>query len=264
MVRSDRDVSLPCIIPAAGRSARMGKAKQLLAFAGSTVLDRILDKVIEGGFAPIFLVVGGPYEPALRTAFSGQKISIVTNPAPEPGGMITSIRCGLKALVAGVGPGITGESLNQSINQDLPYQIPGFDPLPSARIHVPGFLLHPSDFPAVSAATYKLLFDAIHAAPEAIIVPICRRGQSEHQRDNATGKGINPPVRTHHGGWKRGHPVWFPSATLHAFMQPLPGGARELLRIYSDLITEIPVEDPGVLLNVDTPANYAQLSRFEP
>lgn len=229
----------------------MGRAKQLLSFAGSTVLDRIMDKVLEAGFAPVFLVVGGPHEETLRKAFSGRGISIVTNPAPEPGGTITSIRCGLKALESSLESRV--ETSEQSSKQDLGlYQVPAL-----------GFLLHPSDFPAVSAKTYDLLFNAIHAAPGSIIVPTClvAAGQGKDLRDNENIEGIGWQ-RTHRSGWRRGHPVWFPSSLLHAFMKPLPGGARDLLRAHSDLVRELPVEDPGVHLNVDTPANYAQLSSF--
>lgn len=226
----------------------MGRAKQLLPYEGSTVLGRILDKLLEAGFAPVLLVVGGPHEATLRKAFSGRGISIVTNPAPEPGGTITSIRCGLRVLETALRSHDVGASLEQSRKQNLePYQTP-----------VPGFLLHPSDFPAVSTETYDLLSDAIHAAPGSIIVPICRVAtrQSEYQRDNASVEGIGLERR-------RGHPVWFPATLLHAFMTPLPGGARDLLRAHSDLVREIPVEDSGVLLNVDTPANYTQLASFE-
>ena len=242
----------------------MGRAKQLLSFEGSTVLDRILDKVVEAGFAPV-LVVGGPHEETLQKAFSGRGISIVTNPAPEPGGTITSIRYGLKALKPGLKSRDVEENLEQSRKQDLkPYQTPVPSPLSPAATHATGFFLHPSDFPAVSAKTYNLLCDAIHAAAWSIIVPICRvaTGQGEHRRDNESAKRVDLQRRAHRNRWRRGHPVWFPSTILHAFMKPLPGGARDLLRIYSDLVREIPVEDPGVLLNVDTPANYAELLSF--
>ncbi len=242
----------------------MGRAKQLLPFEGSTVLDRILDKVVEAGFTPV-LVVGGPHKGALRKAFSGRGISIVTNPAPEPGGTITSIRCGLEALGTDLESRDVEERSWQLRDRMEPCQTPTSDPLSPAATRVPGFLLHPSDFPAVSAETYTLLLDAIHASPGSIIVPISwvATGQGEHRRDDESADGVGLRRRAHHGVQKRGHPVWFPSTLLHAFMGPLPGGARELLRIYSDLVWEIPVEDPGVLLNVDTPANYAQLSRFE-
>lgn len=229
----------------------MGRAKQLLPFEGSTVLDRILDKVLRAGFAPVLLVVGGQNEEILRSAFSGRRVSIVPNLAPEPGGTITSIRCGLRALKPALKSYDIGAISEQSRKQNLePHQT-----------SAPGFLLHPSDFPAVSAETYDLLFDAIHAASGSIIVPICRvaNGQGESPQDNGSGKGMGSQRRS---GWRRGHPVWFPSSLLHAFMTPLPGGARELLRTYSDLVREIPVEDAGVHLNVDTPADYAQLSSF--
>jgi molybdenum cofactor cytidylyltransferase len=62
-------------------------------------------------------------------------------------------------------------------------------------------------------------------------------------------EGVHLPV---HGG-RRGHPVlWSPR--LASALRGLGGdqGARSLLDAHSDAVVEVAVDDPGVLLDVDT------------
>jgi molybdenum cofactor cytidylyltransferase len=68
------------------------------------------------------------------------------------------------------------------------------------------------------------------------------------------GAGIAVPV---HGG-ARGHPVGFAArflptlASLHADQ-----GARALLRQHAEQVQEVPVNDAGILTDIDTPADLA-------
>ena len=57
---------------------------------------------------------------------------------------------------------------------------------------------------------------------------------------------------------RRGHPVLFGARHLGALRQ-LGGdtGAREILKQHAALVREVPVNDPGVLLDVDTPQDLA-------
>ncbi|TBO31413.1 nucleotidyltransferase family protein [Aquabacterium lacunae] len=61
---------------------------------------------------------------------------------------------------------------------------------------------------------------------------------------------IAAPVHQGH----RGHPVGF-AAHWRASLLALQGdaGARDLLRTHADRVTAVPVDDPGCLLDVDTP-----------
>lgn len=60
---------------------------------------------------------------------------------------------------------------------------------------------------------------------------------------------------------RRGHPVAF-SAGLRAELVALEGdrGARELLVRHAGMLTRIDVDDPGILLDVDTPADLASVA----
>jgi molybdenum cofactor cytidylyltransferase len=63
-------------------------------------------------------------------------------------------------------------------------------------------------------------------------------------------------IPTFHG--RRGHPVLFAGSLLQALLG-LDGdqGARGLIRSLGEGVKEVPVQSPGILLDCDTPAEYA-------
>ena len=69
--------------------------------------------------------------------------------------------------------------------------------------------------------------------------------------DGDPGEAIRIPVSQ----GRRGHPVHFGALYLTA-VQKLTGdtGAREIVRANASLVREVAVEDPGILVDVDTPA----------
>lgn len=74
----------------------------------------------------------------------------------------------------------------------------------------------------------------------------------------AAGRAICVPMQ----GAKRGNPVLWGRRYFPA-MQALSGdtGARGLLRAHADQVWPVPVDDDGVLRDVDTPADLAVLTR---
>jgi molybdenum cofactor cytidylyltransferase len=92
---------ISAIILAAGRSRRMGVQKLLLPYGGETLIGHIAAEVLRSPVDRTFVIVG---QDAARVAAalpaapgSGQHIEIITN--PDPGGeMLSSVRCGLRAL----------------------------------------------------------------------------------------------------------------------------------------------------------------------
>ncbi len=90
--------AIPAIIPAAGRSHRMGTLKPLLDAGGSTFLARILCTLREGGADPLIVVLrdkGGPVEAEAREHGAG----VILNPHPAQG-PVSSLRAGLRAVPA--------------------------------------------------------------------------------------------------------------------------------------------------------------------
>jgi molybdenum cofactor cytidylyltransferase len=109
------------IILAAGKSLRTGTQKVLLPSAEQTVIAHIADQVIKSPIRQV-LVVTSEQSEQIATALKGKRLSIVINPDFE-GDMLSSIRCGLRALpgceavmiVLGDQPSISPELIGQMI-----------------------------------------------------------------------------------------------------------------------------------------------------
>lgn len=89
------------IILAAGRSARMGTSKPLLAVsAGETFVSRLLATLREGGIAAP-LVVGRADDELLRREVERHCGEYVVNPNADAGGQLSSLLAGLAAADRG-------------------------------------------------------------------------------------------------------------------------------------------------------------------
>jgi molybdenum cofactor cytidylyltransferase len=96
------------------------------------------------------------------------------------------------------------------------------------------WFLAPADHPAFAASVVRDLLAARHDERHSIIVP------------------------THNG--RRGHPTffhWRHATGIRAL--PQGKGINSYLREHSDDVLELPVTDPGILANLDTPEDYARL-----
>jgi molybdenum cofactor cytidylyltransferase len=181
------------VVPAAGRSQRMGRPKTLLAAEGRTFLERACATLARGGCAPVFVVLRDPdsAEGALARRVGAR---VVENADPDEG-PVTSIRRALHALPKGAG----------------------------------GIAVLPVDHPLVAPATVEELLAAADADPGAAAL-----------------------VPTYQG--RRGHPVVLRSALFPEVLEgDLPEGVRTVLRRDPTRVREIPVDDPGVLIDLDTP-----------
>lgn len=156
-------------------------------------------------------------------------------------------RC-LDALVAGGATGIVvvvAAAENQVVSaiQDYPVRIVvnpegegemassvriGRDALSAAAS---GVIVALCDYPLVSAATISNLLTAHREAPDRIIIP-CHRD-------------------------RRGHPLLFPRAVLDELTDHLI--LRDLVRREPARINYHAVQDPGILLDMDTPEDYRRL-----
>jgi len=130
------------IILAAGRSRRMGRPKLLLPFAGSTAIARVVDAFL-GVPIDLTLVVIRPGDQQIRAALGARPISFAENPDPQ-GDMLSSVRCGLRALP------------------------------PAAKV----IFVSPADQPSLEPALIREMLAAFQTAGRGILVPACagRRG----------------------------------------------------------------------------------------
>jgi CTP:molybdopterin cytidylyltransferase MocA len=95
-----------------------------------------------------------------------------------------------------------------------------------------GFLIWPVDHPLVTVETVDLLLGELSRGDPAVVLPV-------------------------HGG-QRGHPVLFAAALAVELMEaPASEGARAVVRAHRSDRIEVPVEDPGVITDIDTPEAYA-------
>jgi xanthine/CO dehydrogenase XdhC/CoxF family maturation factor/CTP:molybdopterin cytidylyltransferase MocA len=96
---------------------------------------------------------------------------------------------------------------------------------------VTGALVLPVDHPLVAMATVDALLAAHAARPDAIVRPT--------------------------RGGRPGHPTLFPRSVWPALLDAdLPAGARSLVEDPTTETLDVPVEDDGVLADVDTPSAY--------
>ncbi len=85
------------VILAAGASVRMGKAKQLLEFDGTTLLQRSIQTALNSGCRPVVVVLGAGND-ILSIGIKDFAVSIVVNDDWQTG-MSSSIKTGLKKLL---------------------------------------------------------------------------------------------------------------------------------------------------------------------
>jgi molybdenum cofactor cytidylyltransferase len=84
------------IVLAAGRSRRMGSQKLLLPFAGTTVIGHVVDQLLASAVDRTCVVAGHQAE-RIAAELAGRRVEVVVNSAYQSG-MLSSVRCGLRAL----------------------------------------------------------------------------------------------------------------------------------------------------------------------
>jgi CTP:molybdopterin cytidylyltransferase MocA len=117
------------VIPAAGRSTRMGEPKLLIRLGGQSVLERLIRALREGGAAPVVVVTPGPEAPETPAIadIAARAGALPERPETQPAEMRESIERGLNrltkegwqprglALCPGDSPGVTAELVTRLI-----------------------------------------------------------------------------------------------------------------------------------------------------
>lgn len=84
------------VVLAAGESRRMGQQKLLMPWGQKTVIEHIVDELLTSRIDGT-LVVTGHDHPRLQTTLSQYPVTLVNNERYDQG-MLSSVRCGLRAL----------------------------------------------------------------------------------------------------------------------------------------------------------------------
>jgi molybdenum cofactor cytidylyltransferase len=220
------------IILAAGLSRRMGEQKLLLPWAGRTLIGQVAGQIAASGVDRIVAVVRGGGAPAGRgddvaEALAGLgvgRLAIVANPDAE-GDMLSSVRCGLRAL-------------------------PG---------RCEGFLVALGDQPTITAALIDRMIAAFRAAAVGRDSANHSGGSSRAGAPSpsaAAGPGGGIIVVPAHQG-RRGHPILFASRCRQEVLTRFDGvGLRGLLDAHAEDVLELPEAGPAVLTDLDWPDDY--------
>jgi molybdenum cofactor cytidylyltransferase len=195
------DSRFGAVILAAGRSSRMGEAKQLLRLGEHTVLGQVLENVRGSGVKDIVLVLGHEAE-KIRERISTENLNVVINESYQQG-MGTSLRAGLAALPPGVDAA----------------------------------LIILADQPFIRPKTLGLIMDQYKRSSAQIVIP--------------TYKGF------------RGNPVLLDRSVFSEVMA-LTGdiGCRAIFGNHLEGIVKQPVEDIGILLDLDDREDFELMRDF--
>jgi molybdenum cofactor cytidylyltransferase len=135
-VLPDKSLRIGAVVLAAGLSSRMGVQKLLLPWMGKTVIETVVDTLIQSRITEIVVVTGRDAE-QIASTLKSKPVQIIYNPDFADGNMVTSLRTGLKAL------------LNR----------------------VDAILMVLADQPQMMETTVKLLVDEWNRNPDSLCIP---------------------------------------------------------------------------------------------
>lgn len=136
------------VIPAAGRSRRMGRDKQLIDVDGRRMLEIVIDAMRGGGVGSVFVVTRHEIFDALSEGVRNC-VAFVENDDPRTE-MIDSVRMGIRAIQ--LDGGLTATN---------------------------GVAVCPGDFPGLRAADVRACVEAFNRQPDRIVIAV-HKGRHGH------------------------------------------------------------------------------------
>ena len=215
------------VVLAAGHSRRMGERNKLLVpVAGEPMVARVVGALLATRVRPVVVVTGHDAE-AVRQALAGRPVRFVHNAGHEAG-MSGSLRAGIEAL---------GE----------------------AGVH--GALVCLGDMPRIGPQHIEALLAAFAPVTDE------EGGDVAAEVTVATawgGREAPRPICVPTFEGRRGNPVLFARRYFDELCA-LRGdvGARAVIERHVDVVRRVPVEDDGVLIDIDTPETLAAVTQEE-
>src|SRR5947209_6358138 len=192
------------VIPAAGRSRRMGRCKLALPLAGSTVLERVIGALRDGGVDKLVVVVG-PRSAKLAQIAGRSGATALTLEQETPG-------------------------MRETVGQGLDWMEKHWQPAPGDH-----WFLVPGDVPAFNAGAIRRLVQACSSSPAYSIFTPTFAG-------------------------RRGHPALLRWSNVEAIRKlPAGLGLDVFMRERLPQSMSVPVDDEGILHDIDTPDDYAAM-----
>jgi molybdenum cofactor cytidylyltransferase len=157
---------------------------------------------------------------------------VVVAPPPDQPGAQALHRLAVSAGAEVVVPSTPPPDMRASVEHALAY-LEASGPCPSTIVLVP------ADSPRLSAALVARVIERAGREPRAVVVPVV--------------------------AGKRGHPIALPwSTALEVRALPAGVGVNALVALHEDAVSELDVDDPGALADLDTPDDYRRWAASEP
>jgi len=183
------------IILAAGSSTRMGTQKLLLPYNSSTIIETVVDHVLESSIDKIMIVLGNDKD-EITKALGNKPVEFCHNPHPE-NGMLSSVKCGFNALPE------------------------------ESRIS----LVYLGDQPGISPFVTNRIIDVYNQGLHGIVIPVYKN--------------------------RRGHPLLVDIKYRKEIEKlDMEKGLRSLMQLFPSDILEVEVDEPGILVDIDTKEDY--------
>lgn len=183
------------IILAAGSSRRMGSQKLLLPFGQSTIIETVVDNVLNSSIDHVMVVLGASQK-EVRDILGNRGIQFCYNKEHEKG-MLSSVICGIRALP---------------------------DDVSSALIFL-------GDQPGIPPSVTNAVIDAYSEELFGIVIPVFN--------------------------YRRGHPLLVDMKYRKEIEHlDLEEGLKSLRHHFPEDVLEVEVDEPGILVDIDTPADY--------
>lgn len=133
---------IAAIVPAAGRSERMGRPKLILPIGDLTLIEHVVGALKGGGV---------------------RRIIVVTPPADAPGAAVLAERAGASGAEALV-------PSERPIDMRASFEL-GLDRLRHEALSPSTILLVPADSPGITSGVVARILEAAETSPESILIP---------------------------------------------------------------------------------------------
>jgi molybdenum cofactor cytidylyltransferase len=183
------------IILAAGSSRRMGSQKLLMPFGEGTMIETVVDQVLNSQVNEVLVVLGADHE-KVQQALGERPVKYCHNREHDQG-MFSSVICGLRSIPEDAG----------------------------------AVLIYLGDQPAIPPAVTNAVIEAYNEELYGIVIP----------------------VHMH----RRGHPLLVDLKYRKEIEKlDLEQGLRALRHHFPQDVLEVEVDEPGILVDIDTPEDY--------
>ena len=215
--------SISGILLAAGLSTRMGQPKQLLPFGESTIVETVVENMLDAKFSEVIVVVGHCAE-QVQDLLVERPVKIVFNPNYHDG-MLTSAQAGIRSIDF-------KNARNKSDKDAFSLDHLGEVRKPPQQRSRDAFSLMLVDQPFITSTLIDKVIDAYTQTDKGIVLPSYN--------------------------YRRGHPVIF----HHRYADEIlaldgeSGGVRSLFKSYSEDIHYVNVDTDDVLRDIDYREDY--------